>query len=398
MTKNDKISEIKDMLDKLGEFRGSKTIWVAELSKAIGMKNEILNAKMVNDIQSNTIKFVNYPWNERIDIVHKTLRSTIDSEINNLQNKYQEKGLSIKELYIDKKEHIKSTEEIVDTCDLLFQKGSMLEAKKLMLNVYEYQRLENVKKANPTLYGNYYLVFANLQMQFGISDGFWGTNNLIKQCLSTFAYLDKEKLRYFHALNLYGHILRQTKNYKDAMNVFERAKLLIDSVNIEQKQKDMKFMNIQHQIALTKMGEGGIYNKPALIEEAVSILRNSNDFYEQTDDEKWYKFSRIREAELYIKLKEVDKAEQILGIYDDPCEISLLSKPRIAILHRINTERYILLNNVAKALKHFKTATIISTEEEYRGELKQLEALVKKYSMLQQNLPENFSVHNPKWI
>ena len=54
----------------------------------------------------------------------------------------------------------------------------------------------------------------------------------------------------------------------------------------------------------------------------------------------------MREAELYVKHFKVNEADKILEDLEDYCEIAMLETPKKAIFFRINTQRYLIIDDI----------------------------------------------------
>lgn len=388
------LSDLKIILQRITPYHGAKADFVKRFSLKIDRNlDNLLPRKTYHDIIQGKITFERDKWANYLPIAFQAAEETLIY----FEKKQAKQVQTINpSSFFDFSKAIKYIESCVDRSDYLFSRGDMKTSLNEIQSLNEFVQLEQIKTNNPYLYGYFYLIFAKLQMQFGISDGEEGSFILAQKSFNIFKNLEKERGRLIQVIDLKGHIYRQIGNYDEALVTFSQAANLTNHLHLPAERKN-SYMYIQHQIALTLMKKGLENNDSCFLNQSKKIFHTSNSFYENSNNESWYNFSRIREAELHVKSNNIIAAEQILDYFEDPCEISLMTKARIAIFHRINAERYIKANDSKNALRYFKAAVKLSFDEKYTHELKQLEKLYFDNRVLNQNLSENFSIENPIW-
>ncbi len=89
------------------------------------------------------------------------------------------------------------------------------------------------------------------------------------------------------------------------------------------------------------------------------------------------------ERVLYVRNRELDRAESILKPLEPAYQLSSLTKVRQAIFFRINSERYARLNNSEEALGNFKASMQMSTLDNLNYEKDKLAELKNTYHVLE---------------
>jgi tetratricopeptide (TPR) repeat protein len=396
MELNHHLNHLKELLLQIGNYYGASADFVRIFGKKIGRPD--LHRKTFNDILKGQIKFERVEWACYLPAAYDSAHQILTKYQEKTAKEQRRKSQEIQPQAFFNLEHsVKFVEETVHNTDFLTEKGEMTTSLKIITNLNDFINVEHIYSNNPYLYGYFHLVFAKIQMQFGMSEGSIGSLPLAQKSRAAFEKLEKEPIRLLQSINLQGHVFRQLNQYDKALTVFKETQALAQTLPLKSPQKEKFFMNTQHQIALTLMRQGEIQQKQPFFEEAKRLFQVSNSFYKNSEDENWYKFAQMREAELYIKSGDIANAEKILDIYEDPCEITLLTRSKIAIFHRINAERYLKNQDLKNALRYFKAAVTLSSEENYKHELEHLSKLYRNYDLLQKNLPLNFSVYQPIW-
>ncbi len=395
MQHNIQLSHLKELLSDIGNYYGASSDFVRTFGKKIG---KTLHRKAYHDILNGAITFERVEWACYLPAAYDSAHQILTKYQEKTAKEQWRKSQEIQpQAFFNFDNSVKFVEETVHNTDFLTEKGEMTTSLKIITNLNDFIKIEHLHSNNPYLYGYFHLVFAKIQMQFGTSEGSIGSLPLAQKSRAAFEKLEKEPIKLLQSINLQGHIFRQLNQYDKALTVFKETQQFAQTLPLKSHQKDEFFMNTQHQIALTLMRQGEIQQKQPFFEEAKRLFQNSNSFYKNSDDEKWYKFAQMREAELYIKSGDIANAEKILDVYEDPCEITLLTRSKIAIFHRINAERYLKIKDSKNALRYFKAAVMLSFEENYKHELEHLSKLYLQYSMLNQHLPLHFSVYQPIW-
>jgi tetratricopeptide (TPR) repeat protein len=384
-----KVFQLRELLKELSSYHSAQSSFALKFSKIYGKS---INRNFVNRIMKGEILFERELYiylDEAIQLAEdlinrfKIKRDKSSSKIL-IKSVLQDNSAL---LYLD--EHISIT-------DKLYEKGNMQEALELIRNLDKIVDSKKIVKHAPFICGNYYMIYAKVQMQFGVSVGVNNSMCLVNESIAIFNNLFEPE-KHIQSLNLRGHILRQLESYDEALNEFTTIQKLIESLPMSNSKKEKYLTNINHQIGVTLINKIHKEGAIGLVGAAKQIFKDVNKKLQESENEIFAKLSLIREADLYVKSNMISEADSILGDFEDYCEISTLQQPQRAIFFRINSEKYAKINDVKNCLKNFKTAVTIAVNEGYQHELKQLQELFLKYDIIKNNLSEDFSILNPTW-
>lgn len=388
-TPQKEIARLRDLLQHLKVYHGAHGHFVRLLQRQTG---KTVQKNFVSRILRNELNF-SRGW-----YIHLSTAIIIGEEL--VQRYRQQMTEQVRKVPLRKLLSRQATgtylEQQLQLTNQLYDKGDMLSSRRTANGLFDVLDLSNLEDKYTYTYADFALAFSRTQMQFGDSLGERGALTLARKSIDIFSRL-REKQKLIQAVSVKGHVYRQLKDYDTALAVFTEKEELIKSLQLPTAQIQLMLMNIAHQRAITLMRIAEYRQQPEAFAVAKKYFQVSNQHFEGGHREDWYKFTRLREAELYVKSKDIHAADKILGDIEDPVEVGLMMYARTAIFFRINTEKYLKIADRDNGLKYFTAAVKLAAREQYQHELEQLEEMYLKYTLLQKNLPENFSVYDPIW-
>lgn len=191
---------------------------------------------------------------------------------------------------------------------------------------------------------------------------------------------DKEPILYFKALNLKGHLLRQSYKYGNASALYDMSWDFVSNSYMQKKEKEKLKSEVSHQMGISEMYEFGS-NEEGL-KEALKNLNRYLRFLKDEGVENKILRCELRIAELLVKINKIEKAEELIGKYESSLNFVKLPQPHQAMFLRINAEKYLKLGEYNKAIENFIGATDFSSKNKYEHQLELLNKLDEKYDFL----------------
>ncbi len=385
--RDEKVDHLKKLFKQLSDHRGSKGETLKLLSKKTGRHFE---KHFINRVLNDEITFKG------------SLREVLDVAIDSTKNvlyKYENQTKRNQPSLIPRTNRewkiiASYIEGDINQAQLNFNKGHYYNGYQILVGHFMTVEKPTFISKHPYLYGLFHFLICKAKLALGI-----GKENRLQFELGLNKAIDafNEHKDYVKQLICYDMLrvyYRQIGRNMFAVRKFRVDKDLLDSIRMKSSERMFFEMQIQHQngISNLRLAEKNKNNQD-FYQESFRLLETSNSFFKHHHDENWYRQAVLRQAELYVKSNQFNKAEPLLGLYEDELERCYLTDLQQIIFFRINCERYAKLNHLDPALKNYTIAVRRSFRDNLEHEqLNRFIRLKNAHPQLRDNLPTTLSL------
>jgi hypothetical protein len=384
------INELQQLLRHLAvSYHSAQTDFCMAFGKAI---KKTVHRNVFNKIMDGQIKFERGEWAEYLPIAFHVANLLLEKHDDKIEQRKIKMIESNPDLLYKSNNLWSEIEEKIDfAVHLYYNAGDTTLGINILISLYRLIDIDSLSIIKPHLYIKFYHICANTQMQRGIHDGELGTLKCLEKCISALEKLEKEKVWLWQVLHLKGIVQRQRFDFQGSMKTYKGLEILADRLPLSEKEKiDYKFSAYKETaIVLTRWSE--YKNEITISPKAKLLINNSYEHLKYSNIKTRFDLVKLRKAETLLKFKGyLSEIETILDEFEDPIKLVSLSKPIIVAFYKINTERYLAINNMDLAYKYFKAGLDMASKEAYNHNLISLNNVLRNNIALQRILPKDF--------
>lgn len=357
-TVHSQVEHLKILLRHLSLHHSAQSEFSRKLGKRL---NRNVNRNFANKILTGEINF-NRSWLDHLEVAIE-----VAQEIKLNFERKKESHINLKSTIVSKA-NSSFLEEQLEISETLFLSGQIRESDRLLNSLISVVSQNKLRSKTPNLLARLYSLLALSKMQLGILHG---DHNALDYSLHSVVLYEKlnEPESIIKSNDLLGQILRQRNQLGDSIALYQRLSVIIDQYVSTSSHKMSLLSKVKHQISLGMSHSKDIQNKKDLGQLMTKLMKESNDHFKHSNEKDWYDFSRLREAEVNIKIGNYDVASDLLSRTADTLT---LKSPRESILLRIIAEFNIKTGKSIDAESSFNSALNFAKRHEFSHEVERI--------------------------